>query len=158
MGSEWPVATQRPLLFMLLCEEDGLIGLETVKTPPNQDGVDALTELALNLHWSWNHSADELWEELDKELWAATQNPWVILQTVSKDKISASLAEQVFRQRLDDLLHQNRKSYQADAWFQHKHPDKALTTIAYFSMEFMLSEALRSEERRVGKECRSRWS
>jgi len=133
------VATQRPLL---LCEEDGLIELETVKIPPNQDGVDALTDLALNLHWSWNHAADELWEELDKELWVATQNPWVILQTVSKDKINASLAEPVFRQRLDDLLRRNREAYSSEAWFQHKHPVQALTAVAYFSMEFMLSEAL----------------
>ena len=32
--------------------------------------------------------------------------------------------------------------HQADARFQHQHPDTALTTVAYFSMEFMLSEAL----------------
>ena len=51
------------------------------------DGFEALVELALNLHWSWNHAADELWEGLDKELWTATQNPWVILRTVSKEKI-----------------------------------------------------------------------
>jgi starch phosphorylase len=37
---------------------------------------------------------------------------------------------------------QDRDSNQADARFQHKHPDTALTTVAYFSMEFMLSEAL----------------
>jgi starch phosphorylase len=106
------------------------------------DGADALVELALNLHWSWNHAADELWEGLDKELWATTQNPWVILQTVSNEKIKAALGDVVFRGRLDSLLQRNRESYQADAWFQHKHPDKALTTVAYFSMEFMLSEAL----------------
>jgi starch phosphorylase len=40
------------------------------------DGVDALVELALNLHWSWNHAADELWEGLDKELWAPTPRMW----------------------------------------------------------------------------------
>ena len=57
------------------------------------DGVDALVELALNLHWSWNHAADELWEALDKELWATTQNPWVILRTVSHEKIKAALGD-----------------------------------------------------------------
>ena len=62
-------------------------------SPPQSEGRDALVELALNLHWSWNHGADQLWERLDAELWAATQNPWVILQTVSKDKIKALLAE-----------------------------------------------------------------
>ena len=106
------------------------------------DGVDALVELALNLHWSWNHAADELWETLDKELWATTQNPWVILRTVSHEKIKSALGDVEFRGRLDSLLQRNRESYQADAWFQRRHPDKALTTVAYFSMEFMLSEAL----------------
>ena len=106
------------------------------------DGVDALVELALNLHWSWNHAADELWEALDKDLWATTQNPWVILRTVSHEKIKAALAAQTFREKLDTLLQQNRESYRAAAWFQHKHPDAPLTTVAYFSMEFMLSEAL----------------
>ena len=115
---------------------------ETVKNLPNEEGVDALTELALNLHWSWNHAADELWTDLDADLWAATQNPWVILQTVSKDKINTSLAEPVFRQRLDELLRLNRESYTSEAWFQHRHPGEALSTVAYFSMEFMLSEAL----------------
>jgi starch phosphorylase len=106
------------------------------------DGVDALAELALNLHWSWSHAADELWEALDKDLWAATQNPWVILRTVSRERIKAALGAKKFRQKLDSLLRQNRDSYQADAWFQHKHPNAALTTVAYFSMEFMLTEAL----------------
>ncbi|MGB7264973.1 MAG: alpha-glucan family phosphorylase, partial [Terracidiphilus sp.] len=106
------------------------------------EGIDALAELALNLHWSWNHAADELWERLDADLWDATQNPWIILQTVSKEKIKAALAEPKFRRLLDDLLRQNRESYTADAWFQKKHPGAALTSIAYFSMEFMLSEAL----------------
>jgi starch phosphorylase len=106
------------------------------------EGVDALAELALNLHWSWNHAADELWERLDSELWAAAQNPWVILQTVSKEKIQAALADPTFHQRLDDLLRENRKSYTSDAWFQQKHPRSKLGSVAYFSMEFMLTEAL----------------
>jgi starch phosphorylase len=107
-----------------------------------QDGADALAELALNLHWSWNHSADELWQQLDSELWESTQNPWVILQTVSKDKINSVLATPDFRTRLDDLLRQNRESYGAAAWFQRKYKDSPLSLAAYFSMEFMLTEAL----------------
>lgn len=27
-------------------------------------GVESLTELALDLRWSWNHSGDELWAQL----------------------------------------------------------------------------------------------
>ena len=105
-------------------------------------GVAALNELALNLHWSWNHGADELWMALDKELWETTQNPWVILQTVSKDQISALLANPALRSRLEDLVQQNRDAYNTKAWFQEKHPGSPLSCVAYFSMEFMLSEAL----------------
>ena len=46
-------------------------------------GIEALTEIALNLRWSWNRSTDELWAALDPELWAVTRNPWAVLQTVS---------------------------------------------------------------------------
>ncbi len=116
--------------------------LQAATGPPDIAGADALNELALNLHWSWNHAADELWQRLDAELWFATQNPWIILQTVSKVTLAAALAEPQFHQRLLDVLRGNRESYSADAWFQKKHPDAALTVAAYFSMEFMLSEAL----------------
>jgi len=30
----------------------------------------------------------------------------------------------------------------ADAWFQKAHPNAPITAVAYFSMEYMLSEAL----------------
>jgi hypothetical protein len=43
---------------------------------------EALTELALDLRWAWNHSADELWGELDPERWELTGNAWAVLQSV----------------------------------------------------------------------------
>jgi glycogen phosphorylase len=106
------------------------------------DGMDELRELALNLHWSWNHASDSIWEALDAELWQSTQNPWVILRTASKEKIQSLLADAAFRRRLQDVLQKNNESYQAPAWFQQKHADSPLSLVAYFSMEFMLSEAL----------------
>jgi starch phosphorylase len=105
-------------------------------------GVDALNELALNLHWSWNHMADPIWEALDSYLWQTTQNPWVILETVSEDKVKALLAAPDFQNILSTMLQHKRKFFSADAWFQKTHPGEALSTIAYFSMEFMLTEAL----------------
>ncbi len=109
--------------------------------PPNLR-VDALNELALNLHWSWNHAADALWEALDSYLWKTTQNPWVILQTVSEDKVNAVLVTPKFQHLLSSLLRHKHKFFSADAWFQKTHPEASLSTIAYFSMEFMLTEAL----------------
>ena len=119
---------------------DSAAAQQRTRTEP--EGLEALTELALNLHWTWNHAADVLWKRLDAELWQDTQNPWVILQTVSRDKIAAALAEPEFRYRLDTIHGQDAASYRADAWFQKKHPSDTPMTVAYFSMEFMLSEAL----------------
>ena len=104
-------------------------------------GFDSLAELALDLRWSWNHAADEVWRQLDPALWELTHNPWVVIQTVSRDQIERVSADPVFRKRVDDLVQAKRQETQAPAWFQQNH-SQALTAVAYFSMEFMLSEAL----------------
>ena len=105
-------------------------------------GIDALTELTLNLRWAWHHGSDELWAELDPELWALTHNPWVVLQTVSRSKLRALLARPEYRTRVTSLLEQRRDYLASPAWFQQSHPQSPLTHVAYFSMEFALSEAL----------------
>jgi len=106
------------------------------------EGFDSLAELALDLHWSWNHATDEVWRQLDAALWEFTQNPWVVLQTVSKDKLKSVLANPAFRKNIDDLLQTRRQTAEAPAWFQKNHPQSPLKSVAYFSMEYMLSEAL----------------
>ncbi|MDQ2832820.1 MAG: alpha-glucan family phosphorylase [Acidobacteriota bacterium] len=106
-------------------------------------GMDELNELALNLHWSWNHAADELWQALDPYQWEMTQNPWVILQTVSRKKADALLATPKFQGLLSSLMEHKHRFFSADAWFQKQHGGVVqLSSIAYFSMEFMLTEAL----------------
>jgi starch phosphorylase len=106
------------------------------------EGFDSLAELALDLRWSWNHCTDEVWRRLDSALWELTQNPWVVLQTVSKDKLKSVLADSTFRKKIDDLLQSKRLAAEAPAWFQKNHPQSPLKCVAYFSMEYMLSEAL----------------
>jgi starch phosphorylase len=106
------------------------------------EGVDSLAELALDMRWSWSHTADQVWRQLDPTLWELTQNPWVVLQTVSRDKLKNVLAEPGFRKKLEDLVGAKRRAEEASAWFQQTHPQAGLTCVAYFSMEFMLSEAL----------------
>ena len=110
--------------------------------PTDVEGFDSLAELALDMRWSWNHATDEVWRQLDPALWELTQNPWVVLQTVSRDKLQHVLANPGFRKNIDDLLQAKRHGAETPAWFQQHHPQAPLTCVAYFSMEFMLSEAL----------------
>jgi starch phosphorylase len=106
------------------------------------EGFDALAELALDLRWSWNHAADELWRKLDPPLWGLTHNPWVVLQTVSRDHLKRTFGEPGFRQRVEEILNAKRSEAEVPAWFQQLHAEARLTCVAYFSMEFMVSEAL----------------
>ena len=110
--------------------------------PTGVNGVEDLVALALDLRWSWNHGSDEMWELLDPELWEATANPWVVLQTVSPSRIEAALADPAFRKRMESLVESRRHDATSPAWFQQKHSQSYLRCVAYFSMEFMLSEAL----------------
>jgi glycogen phosphorylase len=110
--------------------------------PAEIEGFDSLAELALDMRWSWNHGTDEVWRQLDPELWAITHNPWVVLQTVSRDRIERVLSDSTFRKRVDELVEIRRQEAEAPAWFQQNHGSAPLTCAAYFSMEFMLSEAL----------------
>ena len=110
--------------------------------PTEVEGFDSLAELALDVHWSWNHATDGLWRTLDPVLWDLTQNPWVVLQTVSRDQLERVLADPAFRKNVDDRLRSKRQVAESPAWFQQEHPQAPLTCVAYFSMEFMLSEAL----------------
>jgi starch phosphorylase len=110
--------------------------------PMEVEGFDSLVELALDLRWSWNHATDAVWRQLDPGLWATTHNPWVVLQTVSRDQIERVLTDPAFRANVDDLVQTRRQAVKAPAWFQETHARAPLTSVAYFSMEFMLSEAL----------------
>ncbi len=110
--------------------------------PTEIAGFDSLAELALDMRWSWNHATDQVWRQLDPELWEITHNPWVVLQTVSRDQIERVLADPVFRKNVDDLVRSTRMRRRRRRGFSYHHPQAPLTCVAYFSMEFMLSEAL----------------
>jgi starch phosphorylase len=110
--------------------------------PTEIEGFASLAELALDMRWSWNHATDQVWRQLDPALWEFTHNPWVVLQTVSRDQIERVLADPVFRNNVDGLVQTRRQAVEAPAWFQQNHSQGSLTCAAYFSMEFMLSEAL----------------
>jgi len=104
--------------------------------------AETLRTLALDLRWSFNHAADRLWHRLEPELWDATHNPWVVLRTASRQRLRSVTSDPDFRALVDELLHDHERATASRAWFQTIHPEAALSAVAYFSMEFMLSEAL----------------
>ncbi len=108
------------------------------------DGYDELEELALDFLWNWNHNhvVKKIWHTLDPQLWELLKNPWVILQTISQKKLEHFLSNPDFRKLVNDLIASSHREQKAPTWFVQKHADCSLQCAAYFSMEFMLGEAL----------------
>lgn len=110
--------------------------------PSDVEGYESLVDLALDMRWSWSHATDEVWRQLDPVLWDLTHHPCDVLQTVSREKLRNMLADPIFRNKIDTLVQAKTRLEHAPAWFQQAHPQSPLSCVAYFSMEFMLSEAL----------------
>ena len=100
-----------------------------------------LRELALDLRWTWSHTADDLWRTLDPEAWERLENPWSLLENVSDERLNAFARAPAAMSELARLT-AARDGYLADeTWFARTHGG-SLRAIAYFSMEFGLGEAL----------------
>lgn len=125
----------------LITANDGSHALYSL-LPVDVDGVSSLIELALDMRWAWNHATDEVWRQLDPALWDLTHHPCDVLQTVSREKILRTLEDPAYRKKIDDLIKYKAQVANCPAWFQKQHSGTALNCVAYFSMEFMLSEAL----------------
>lgn len=110
--------------------------------PEGIEGTDKLAELALDLRWSWDHSADDLWKELGPSLWEHTNNPLFVLQTVSRDHLRKKMDDKQFLKKINDLIKIKEQAASSETWFQTAHSNSPLKTVAYFSMEYMLTEAL----------------
>ena len=107
----------------------------------HEELIRSLRELAMDLHWTWNHATDKVWRQLDPVLWELTHNPLVVMQTVSRDRMNEVLSDPGICALVEELVAEKRQHDNAPAWFQKNYGESGLNTIAYFSMEFMLSEA-----------------
>ncbi|HLX43470.1 MAG TPA: alpha-glucan family phosphorylase [Bryobacteraceae bacterium] len=116
--------------------------LRYTNLPSETPNEDELADLALDVTSSWNRVTDALWSQLNPELWERTRNPWIVLQTVSSERLRKVTSEPAFRDNLSELRQAQAADKEAPRWFQTAHPNSPLKCVAYFSMEYMLSEAL----------------
>ena len=101
-----------------------------------------LNELAGDLHWSWNHGGDELWRQINDEVWEHTHNPVSVLQLTSDAHLEHLATDPQFLYQLDNLVSARQRYLHEPAWYSKQYPDNPLRGIAYFSMEFGLCDAL----------------
>uniref|UniRef100_UPI003F4948CF DUF3417 domain-containing protein n=1 Tax=Cupriavidus necator TaxID=106590 RepID=UPI003F4948CF len=63
--------------------------------------LSALTELALDLRWTWSHALDALWQTIGPKLWARSHNPCVILQNIPQNRLDELVSDSTFLQDLN---------------------------------------------------------
>ncbi len=137
---------RRPWTRMQGCAQHDVVDDEGLRDPPGPEqmpeGFERLQELAFDLRSSWNHRADRLWEAMDAELWRQTGNPWLVVQTAPHARIQELLSTPSFRAAVDELHEAAAERSAARRWFHQEHGVGPLHFAAFFSLEFMLSEAL----------------
>jgi starch phosphorylase len=107
---------------------------------PLPEPLARLFSFALDMHWAWDRTGDRVWRRLDEQLWARTENPWLLLQYVPLERLE-QLARDTGFLRDVEALEESRKRYRATpAW--RPQGASSLPRVAYFSMEFGLHEAL----------------
>src|SRR6201986_4605828 len=90
------------------------------------EGFETLASLALDMRWSWNHDADELWQQLSPALWEETHNPWLVVQSVSGDQIRRLLASPGFKGKLDAIVQLREREDSQQSWFDMNYPNPSL--------------------------------
>ena len=113
--------------------------------PSLPPAVEALREIAYNLHWCWTNDAIELFRRLDRDLWETSgHNPVLMLGVIEQEKLDEAAGNDAF---LDHLQRVSEKlaSYTAteSTWYRRVVDLRTQNcTVAYFSAEFGLTECL----------------
>jgi starch phosphorylase len=105
-------------------------------------GLEFLEEMAFDLRLSVSQTAQRIWQRLDPEAWVRSANPTMILQNAHQDRLNELAADPELIADLEALRRRYLKSLTDPGWYVKSHGSSKLSGVAYFSMEFGLSEAL----------------
>jgi starch phosphorylase len=110
---------------------------EFLVRPALPAALQRMSEIALNLHWSWNHSLRSLFRRLDPVIWkASNHNPIVMLGRVSQATLERAAADPRY------LALYRRACETHDAYLSAGATKPSGMMVAYFSMEYGLLDCM----------------
>ncbi|MFG2024243.1 alpha-glucan family phosphorylase [Streptomyces sp. NPDC048825] len=112
--------------------------------PVLPEALHPLSDLARNLRWSWHAETRDLFQSVDPERWAASENdPVRLLGNVSPGRLAELAEDRRFLRRLAAAADDLKDYVTGDRWYQSQSQSSALpAAIAYFSPEFGITAAL----------------
>ncbi len=110
---------------------------EFLVRPALPASLQRMPELALNLHWSWNHALRSLFRRLDPVIWkGSNHNPIVMLGRVSQATLERASADPRY------LALYRRACETHDAYLSATSTRPSNMMVAYFSMEYGLLDCM----------------
>jgi starch phosphorylase len=109
---------------------------------PLPETLSGLSELALDLRWTWHHGSDGLWQALDEDTWKATRNAWLVLNSVSGERLDELAEDPTFQKRYNEQIADHQEFVQASTWYSEECSGDLGRGVAFFCMEYGLSESL----------------
>ncbi|WP_193610423.1 alpha-glucan family phosphorylase [Nocardioides lijunqiniae] len=114
--------------------------------------LEALGVLALNLRWSWHPETQDVFEEVDPELWESTgHDPVGLLGAVGRARLEELAADQGFLERLKVAADDLDSYLTGERWYQRVAArdgadgtahERGPAAIGYFSPEFGITAVL----------------
>jgi glycogen phosphorylase len=108
--------------------------------------INRLYELAYNLWWSWHPETRALYSSLNPELWEQVgHNPVRFLSEVQPHLLELAAENSGYLEQYDSVVRDFDHYMHPrpdETWFTLNYPELANQTIAYFSAEFGIHEAL----------------
>ena len=99
--------------------------------------LEVLKEMSTNLWWVWNYEGAKLFGKIDPILWKKTEgNPVQLLQNLSFQRTEEILADK-------ELMAEIAKVYADFKAYMNVKPDQTKPSVAYFSMEYGLTNVLK---------------
>ncbi|WP_372987253.1 alpha-glucan family phosphorylase [Marinobacter sp.] len=106
------------------------------------EALSGLFTLALDLRWSWHHGSDVLWRTLDQETWDSTRNAWLVLNSAAGDRLDELSRDPDFLARYREQMDAHERFVRARTWYSEECENELDRGIAFFCMEYGLSESL----------------
>ena len=103
-----------------------------------------LSELALNLRWSWHSPTQDLFASADPAGWEASgHDPMRLLGSLSVGRLEQLASDEAFVERLTEAANDLHEYLHADRWYQESVGEElGPRAIGYFSPEFGITSVL----------------
>ncbi len=110
--------------------------------PAIPESLASLSELATNIHWTWDRETQALFERLDPTAWReSAHDPLRLIAAITADRWARLAADPSIVESTRAAADRLRDTIESPRWFQGR-PHSPLGLVAYFSPEFGLSETL----------------